>query len=312
MTPSSGPTSFSRVLVALLVAGATCPSVAQDTTYGFANDVPVVEAVAQFNADTHGFGGSEPSGRGQPPLTVDELLAAVWARLVGFRPLPPDVAATYRGIVKTRILPKGSLLDVSRGHAMSRPGGDCKESPVDVHLWKIELYIWLDRFPREVGMESPADPLLVRLQHINAAPAVSKGFCEGSPPVCADPAAALARVLRAGRSWEALYDHRKSFPGCDDGAIAEGYSDSVARLLANAWERLPELSARAKRDGDFLLFILRHVDASAAPADLKRTLANARTSCPSGLRELCKKVEAAAAGALEEARTQPKQPRGER
>lgn len=37
------------------------------------------------------------------------------------------------------------------------------------------------------------------------------------------------------RDWTEIYDSFKAFSHCDDGYIAEGYSDAVAETLANKW-----------------------------------------------------------------------------
>lgn len=39
-------------------------------------------------------------------------------------------------------------------------------------------------------------------------------------------------------SWQNIAQCFRQFRACDDGGIAEGISDAVARLLANRWDRL--------------------------------------------------------------------------
>jgi hypothetical protein len=58
------------------------------------------------------------------------------------------------------------------------------------------------------------------------------------------------------RSWAALYRSFKSYRQCDDGAIGEGYSESVARILADHWKALPQLAPLARRDAAFRAFVL--------------------------------------------------------
>jgi len=116
---------------------------------------------------------------------------------------------------------------------------------------------------------------------------------------CANPDAAIAEVLSGHpRSWEELHNLFKKFPGCDDGVIAEGYSDFVARALAKQWPRLPELRKLIAQDPAFRAFVLLHIDATADSDDLSKAAANAREQCPSGAAELCSAIRSAAEKAI--------------
>jgi hypothetical protein len=42
-------------------------------------------------------------------------------------------------------------------------------------------------------------------------------------------------------NWNAVYRSFKRFSQCDDGGIAEGYSDDVGKLLADHWDQFPRL-----------------------------------------------------------------------
>ena len=58
-----------------------------------------------------------------------------------------------------------------------------------------------------------------------------------------------------------LYDSYKRFAHCDDGAIAEGYNESVVRILTQQWNRqLIELYRLTSRDERFRAFVLRHIN----------------------------------------------------
>jgi hypothetical protein len=108
--------------------------------------------------------------------------------------------------------------------------------------------------------------------------------------------------MRAGtlRSWDALYKSYTSYRRCDDGAIAEGYSESVARILVDHWSTLPRLAYLARRDVDFRRFVLRHVDATLDTNDVEKIRTNAKTLCPAGFRTLCDDLRKSADAALEE------------
>lgn len=95
------------------------------------------------------------------------------------------------------------------------------------------------------------------------------------------------------KSWVAVYRAFKRYGQCDDGAIAEGYSASVATLLADYWPAVRELSDLAKKDPMFQRFVFWHVDETMDMQQGNTILANARDRCPSGMEKLCKHLEAA-------------------
>src|SRR5271165_4505412 len=65
------------------------------------------------------------------------------------------------------------------------------------------------------------------------------------------------------RTWDALYrSYHRFVPRCDDGSIAEGYSESVRRILLDHWVALPRVSALSTNDPGFRKFVLRHIDAT--------------------------------------------------
>jgi hypothetical protein len=43
-------------------------------------------------------------------------------------------------------------------------------------------------------------------------------------------------------TWTEVYKSYQNYGECDDGAIAEGYSDSIAHLLSDNWNRISELN----------------------------------------------------------------------
>lgn len=89
------------------------------------------------------------------------------------------------------------------------------------------------------------------------------------------------------RDWDSLQKSYAQYNNCDDGAIAEGYSESVARILVDHWETLPRLADLGKKNHSFQAFVLKHVDATINSDDIKKIAENAKTRCPSGLGGLC-------------------------
>jgi hypothetical protein len=115
----------------------------------------------------------------------------------------------------------------------------------------------------------------------------------GAPAEAQKHPCTSAEAQRAGkvadtiRTWDGLYKSYKSYGHCDDGEIAEGFSESVARILVDHWNTLDQLSTLASKNAAFLHFVLRHVDSTLNPTDIEKIKAKASTECPSGLHTLC-------------------------
>ncbi len=89
-------------------------------------------------------------------------------------------------------------------------------------------------------------------------------------------------------------------PQCDDGGVAEGFSDRIVHLLASNWDALPELDKLARTDPGFGRFVLRHIDATADTDELRAITKNAESQCPSGHKRLCAETDVAALAAIAE------------
>lgn len=92
------------------------------------------------------------------------------------------------------------------------------------------------------------------------------------------------------RSWDALHSSYKEFRNCDDGAIAEGYSESVARILADHWSTLRRFAQLAHTDPPFRAFVIRHIDATLNMDDVEKIKKAALTKCPTGLQTACSDI----------------------
>ena len=81
---------------------------------------------------------------------------------------------------------------------------------------------------------------------------------------------------------------------CDDGSIAEGYSDRVVILLTERWSTVTTLSKLGRSNPEFERFVLSHVDGLMSPDQSKTIINNARKRCPVGAEKLCRRLEASA------------------
>lgn len=94
------------------------------------------------------------------------------------------------------------------------------------------------------------------------------------------------------QSWKDVYKSYKSYVQCDDGAIWEGYSDAVARLLSGRWSSVGRLNRLVSKDTGFEKFILRHIDELMSPAQAENIRDNAEARCPLYATRLCKAIVA--------------------
>jgi hypothetical protein len=101
-------------------------------------------------------------------------------------------------------------------------------------------------------------------------------------------------VITSLDNWEAVRLAHQRFAHCDDGVVAEGFTDVVVRTLASHWSSFSEVAAISDRDPKFRSFLLRHINASADKQQLAQVAALAQSKCPHGQRNLCAAIRNAA------------------
>ncbi|MDO8283346.1 MAG: hypothetical protein Q7U10_12125 [Thermodesulfovibrionia bacterium] len=102
------------------------------------------------------------------------------------------------------------------------------------------------------------------------------------------------------KGWKEIYDSFIQFSHCDDGAIAEGFSDSIVTMLAYRWDEVLTLKKLAGADSKFLTFTIRHIDATTSIDDLRQVVDNAISYCPAESTTLCDEIKREANRALKE------------
>jgi hypothetical protein len=107
-------------------------------------------------------------------------------------------------------------------------------------------------------------------------------------------------MLTNSRDWKAFYRVFKRLAHCDDGAMAENFSENVVRLLAKDWKLISDLDTLAASDQIFRRFVLNHIDATANPDDLRIIIGNSRERCPATALQMCRSIESEAKSALKE------------
>jgi hypothetical protein len=92
-------------------------------------------------------------------------------------------------------------------------------------------------------------------------------------------------------SWTEVAAVFRRFSKCDDGYIAEGFSDRVSRLLANHWDQVHDLVALNRTTPGLESFVVRHLDDTINLTDAQTISRLAKNSCPKGGKSLCRKID---------------------
>lgn len=99
-------------------------------------------------------------------------------------------------------------------------------------------------------------------------------------------------------TWDSLYGSYKRYGHCDDVDAAEGYSESIARILADHWKTLPRLAVLIQKDRSFGRLV--GLDATMNMRDVAKIKRLATAHCPAGLETLCEKLKHDADDAIAE------------
>ncbi len=94
------------------------------------------------------------------------------------------------------------------------------------------------------------------------------------------------------KGWIQLQDHfhKYGLGACDDGDLADAYSDRVGKLLTRQWKDVSTLAFLVKSDPEFMQFVLRHVDARWEEGDAEKVASSARKQCPKSATVLCARI----------------------
>lgn len=116
---------------------------------------------------------------------------------------------------------------------------------------------------------------------------------------CEDEIQAGEMVLSlGGRDWTTNYRLYLSYKKCDDGYIAEAFSDSIAYTLTKHWTDLYELNDIVMADKCYLKFVAKHIDATIDNDTLLQIKQLAVNECPKKFNELCKAIVGAVDDAI--------------
>lgn len=98
-------------------------------------------------------------------------------------------------------------------------------------------------------------------------------------------------------SWEAIQKNYVAYAQCDDGSIAEGNSEAIARMLVDEWPETAKLQSLINHDSGFEKYVVRHINSTLDTDDLSQIIMLSSESCPAENKALCSKLIAAAKSA---------------
>jgi hypothetical protein len=113
----------------------------------------------------------------------------------------------------------------------------------------------------------------------------------GAADTCTQKQGFIAEAAVDGlNTWEKVARGRAQFSNCDDGGVAEGFSDAVARLFAHHWADIPALVSLIHTQPGLEPFVLAHLNESDDYDDLKAIRVLASHQCPATAASRCVKL----------------------
>src|SRR5271157_3992972 len=112
----------------------------------------------------------------------------------------------------------------------------------------------------------------------------------GKKPCTVQEAIQAEEQASSLKSWDEVYEAYRNFSHCDDGAISEGYSDSISRLLSEEWRSTNRLNQLISNDGNFERFVLKHIDELMSPSQTAMIRENTEKKCPLHAKPLCQVI----------------------
>jgi hypothetical protein len=99
------------------------------------------------------------------------------------------------------------------------------------------------------------------------------------------------------KTWGAVHSSYMKYKHCDDGAIGEGYSWSVMKLLTEYWKSIHELEPFWKESG-FRAFLIRHIDETYSKEEANMVVENTTRKCPPHVAHICQELNKAVQSAM--------------
>ncbi|NKB36231.1 MAG: hypothetical protein GKR93_03560 [Gammaproteobacteria bacterium] len=92
-------------------------------------------------------------------------------------------------------------------------------------------------------------------------------------------------------SREETYYAYVEFGHCDDGAIAEGFSEKITLLWAENWESISEMHNYFEMSAEFESFVLKRINDETTPIDRWQVIRkNAKNECIQIASDFCRRI----------------------
>jgi hypothetical protein len=100
-------------------------------------------------------------------------------------------------------------------------------------------------------------------------------------------------------TWGEIYKAAIALPAtCFDGYFAEGISDTLVRKMGHDWSGFLGLLAAHPKETKFMNLVLRSINATLDPKDIRAVDRLAKSSCRAALQDHCRAISKQAAAAL--------------
>ncbi|HEX7466044.1 MAG TPA: hypothetical protein VF309_05340 [Usitatibacter sp.] len=110
--------------------------------------------------------------------------------------------------------------------------------------------------------------------------------CAADKPCTKADAVNGEKAIERANNWSQLYKTWQDYRHCDTGAVADGYTDSLMRLMVE-WKSVDALAAAMEKDPAFKEWIYARLKSPAAKDDQPAVYSRAMASCPKAMDAFC-------------------------
>jgi len=125
------------------------------------------------------------------------------------------------------------------------------------------------------------------------ATAVISDAIASNRPCAKKEAIAAEAVASTAKTWQQLHQQFMRYRNCDDGAIAEGFSEAISLLLVKQWGDIHTLDILGRSDPVFRKFVIHHIDETVPAERWAHIKKYASMQCPRNSKILCRDIELA-------------------
>jgi hypothetical protein len=110
--------------------------------------------------------------------------------------------------------------------------------------------------------------------------------CAADKPCTKADAVNGEKAIERSNNWNQLYKSWQDYRHCDTGSVADGYTDSLMRLIVE-WKGVDTLAALMQKDPEFKEWVHARLKSPAAKDDQPTVYSRAMASCPKAMDAFC-------------------------